>query len=49
MFKANGSTTNYEDKPTPRTQQWEFNMKHNYIVLPRKQRAIGAIVSVAVV
>ncbi len=49
MFKANGSTTNYDEKPKPRTQQWEFNMKHHYIVLPRKNRAIGAIVSVAVI
>lgn len=48
MFKATGGTTNYEEKPKPRTQQWEYNMKHHYIVLPRKQRAIGAIVSVAV-
>ena len=40
-----GSTKNYTEEPKPRTQQWEYNMKHNYIVLPRKTRAMGAIVS----
>ncbi|MEE9408133.1 MAG: hypothetical protein V3V28_08670 [Polaribacter sp.] len=45
MFKAMGATVFYEDKPTPRTQQWEFNMKHFFIVLPRKARGIAAIVS----
>ncbi|MBL7868876.1 MAG: hypothetical protein JNM71_12750 [Flavobacterium lindanitolerans] len=45
MFRASGSTKNYEDKPRPRSQQWEYNMRHNYIVLPRKQRAIAGIVS----
>lgn len=45
MFRASGKTINYEAKPEPRRQQWEYNMRHNYIVLPRKQRAIAAIVS----
>ncbi|RWW91856.1 phage major capsid protein [Flavobacterium cerinum] len=44
-FKASGSTKNYEAKPEPRRQQWEYNMRHNYIVLPLKQRAMAAIVS----
>lgn len=48
MFKAQAGTKNYDDKPKPRTQQWEFNMKHHYIVLPRKSRGTGAIVSKAV-
>ncbi len=47
MFKATGRSKNYEEKPKPRTQQWEYNIRHNFIALPRKQRAIGAIVSVA--
>lgn len=45
MFRAAGRTKNYAKQPEPRTQQWEYNIRHNYIVLPRKQRAIGAIVS----
>ncbi|MDC9722371.1 MAG: hypothetical protein PSN34_06310 [Urechidicola sp.] len=48
MFKAKGLIKFYDEKPKPRTQQWEFNMRHNYIVLPRKARANGAIVSDAV-
>jgi len=45
MFRAEGRTKNYVKPPEPRTQQWEYNIRHNYIVLPRKNRAIGAIVS----
>ncbi len=45
MFRAKGRTKNYVKEPEPRTQQWEYNIRHNYIALPRKQRAIGAIVS----
>lgn len=45
MFKASGRTINYDAVPEPRNQQAEYNMRHNYIVLPKKQRAISAIVS----
>lgn len=45
MFKAAGRTKNYTKQPEPSTQQWEYNLRHNYIVLPRKQRAIGALIS----
>lgn len=47
QFRAMGSTKFYYDKAAnnPRTQQNEMNYRHYYIVLPRKQRAIGAIVS----
>jgi hypothetical protein len=45
MFRANGSTTPYYDKPDTQTQAAMFNIRHYYITLPRKNRAIGAIVS----
>lgn len=45
MFRANGSTKTYTSEPEPLNQQRLFNLRHYYIVLPRKQRAIGAIVS----
>lgn len=45
MFRANGSTKPYFSAPEPLNQQSLFNLRHYYIVLPRKQRAIGAIVS----
>ncbi|MGB1294867.1 MAG: hypothetical protein ACPG6V_05255 [Flavobacteriales bacterium] len=47
MFRASGSSQNFVDKPSTQTQRWMFNVRHNYIVLPKKKRAIGAIVSVA--
>lgn len=47
MFKATGRTKNYDKQPEPRTQQWEYNIRHNFIALPKKQRGIGAIVSIA--
>lgn len=48
MFRATGRSKNYTKQPEPSTQQWEYNVRHNAIVLPRKQRAIAAIVSDAV-
>lgn len=48
MFKAAGLTKNYTDKPGTQQQSWFYNIRHNYIVLPRKQRAMGAIVSATV-
>lgn len=44
-FKAMGSTKQYSKQPEPSTQQWEYNVRHYYVVLPKKQRAIAAIVS----
>ena len=45
VFRASGLTKNYEDEPTTQNHAWLYNIRHNYIVLPRKQRAIGAIIS----
>lgn len=45
MFRAVGSTKTYLDLPTTTTQKSLFNLRHYFIVLPKKQRAIGAIVS----
>lgn len=47
MFKASGMTKNYADEPTTQNHAWLYNVSHNYIVLPRKNRAIGAIISPA--
>lgn len=50
MFKAMGTTTTYmsEAKNSPTTQSNLVNFRHYYIVLPKKQEAIGAIVSATV-
>lgn len=48
MFRASGLTKNYTDEPTTQNHAWMYNARHNYIVLPRKQRAIGAIVSATI-
>lgn len=48
MFKANGRTWNITDPINTQTHASFYNVRHNYIVLPRKQRGIGAIVSAAV-
>lgn len=45
MFRASGLTKNYTDVPTTQNHAWMYNVRHNYIVLPRKTRAIGAIIS----
>lgn len=45
MFRASGMTKNYADEPGTQQQAWFYNVRHNYIVLPRKERAIAAIVS----
>ncbi len=48
MFRANGRTKNYAKEPEPQYQAWLYNVRHNYIVLPKKQRSIGAIISASV-
>jgi len=47
MFKASGSTKMYYQDATlsPTTQENLVNFRHYFIVLPKKQEAIGAIVS----
>ncbi len=47
-FRANGRTKNYTKEPEPEYQAWLYNVRHNYIVLPKKQRSIGAIISASV-
>ena len=48
MFKATGRTKNYTDEPDTQYQAWRYNVRHNFIALPKKLRSIGAIVSAAV-
>jgi len=50
MFKAMGSTKMYfsEAKTDPTMQRNLINFRHYYIVLPKKNRCIGAILSAAV-
>ncbi|WP_027391785.1 hypothetical protein, partial [Aquimarina latercula] len=45
MFRASGMTKNYADEPTTQNHAWLYNAKHNYVVLPRKERAHGAVIS----
>lgn len=47
VVKVNGSTTMYysQAQVSPRTQQSEVNFRHYFIVLPKMQNAIGAIIS----
>jgi len=45
MFKAIGKSKNYTDEPTTQNHAWFYNVRHNYIVLPKKERAISAIIS----
>jgi len=47
MFKATGSTKTYMSKAenSPTTQENLINFRHYFITLPKKQEAIGAIVS----
>jgi hypothetical protein len=47
MFRASGLTKNYTDEPTTQNHAWLYNVRHNYVVLPRKERAIAAIISAA--
>jgi hypothetical protein len=49
MFKASGSTRMYytEAVNSPTMQESTMNFRHYYIVLPKKQEAIGAIASSA--
>ena len=48
MFRATGRTKNYTSKPEPKYQAWLYNVRHNFITLPKKQRSIGAIISAKV-
>jgi len=45
MFRASGLTKNYTDEPTTQNHAWLYNVRHNYVVLPRKERGIAAIIS----
>ena len=45
MFKAMGSTQQFHDEPTARMQQHEYSARHFYMCMPKKLRAVGAIVS----
>jgi hypothetical protein len=49
MFKATGSTKTYMSaaKDNPTTQENLINFRHYFITLPKKQEAIGALVSTA--
>jgi hypothetical protein len=51
MFKASGSTKMYytEAVNSPTMQESTMNFRHYYVVLPKKQEAIGAIASSAYV
>jgi len=48
MFRATGRTKNYASEPEPKYQAWLYNVRHNFIALPKKQRSIGAIISAQV-
>ena len=48
MFRATGRTKNYTKEPEPEFQRWLYNVRHNFITLPKKQRSIGAIISATV-
>lgn len=48
MFRASGMTKSYTDEPTTQNHAWLYNASHNYVVLPRKERAVGAIVSATI-
>lgn len=47
MFKAAGTTKTYQSRAVdnPTTQENLMNFRHYYIALPKKQEAIGAIIS----
>src|SRR5699024_5170187 len=45
MFRAQGSTKMYFDKPDTQNQQSAVNYRHYYLVSPRKTRGIGALIS----
>jgi len=46
MFRAQGSTKMYYDRPDTQHQSTAINYRHYYLVSPRKNRAIGALVTV---
>jgi len=45
MFRAEGRTQMYYAQPDPQYQAAIMSYRHYYLVAPRKQRAIGALVS----
>ena len=42
MFKATGRTWNVSDPINTQTHATMYNVRHNYVVLPRKARGTGA-------
>ncbi len=48
MFKATGRTWNVSDPVNTQTHATMYNVRHNYVVLPRKTRGTGAIVSATI-
>lgn len=49
MFKATGRTISYPTPAEATMQEHLYNVRHYFIALPKKQEAIGAIVSAPVV
>lgn len=45
MMKATGETKAYIDEPDTQYQDWRYNLRHYFICLPKKNEAIGAIVT----
>lgn len=45
VMKATGETTAYIDEPDTQNQTYRYNLRHYFICLPLKERALGAIVS----
>lgn len=45
MFRAEGSTKFYFDEPNTQTRMSLINFNHRYLVSPKKQRAIAALVT----
>lgn len=48
MFRAAGRTWNITDPVNTQTHASAYNVRHNYIVTPRKQRGIAGIVSATI-
>ncbi len=48
MFRAQGTTKLYHDKPDTQHQRHAINYRHYYLVSPKKYRAIGALLSAKV-
>ncbi len=47
MFRAMGSTTLYYDKPETQNQRASINYRHYFLVAPKRQKSIGALLSAA--